>query len=82
MPTGFPQGHERFKNCMSNKQNSRQATSFNGTVTKPNLVKHDPSDSHATRQEISTFYATLRMLTVFIKTRNFNLSRTIFTFAF
>jgi hypothetical protein len=75
-------GHEKVKNSMNNKNNnSRQATKVSmGTVTKPNLMKHDPSKSHATRQEI--FYVTLRLLTVFIKTHHLNLSRTTFTFAF
>ena len=45
-------------------------------------MKHDPSENHATSQEVSTFYVTLRLFTVLIKTHHLNLSRTTFTFAF
>jgi hypothetical protein len=81
-PQASHRGHERVKNSMNNKHNSRQATSYNGTVTKTNFMKHDPSDIHATRQEIFTFYVTIRLLTVFIKTHHLNLPRTTFTSAF
>lgn len=75
-PQASHRGHEMIKNSMNNKHNNSRP------ATKVSMVlKHDPSYSHATRQEISTFYVTLRLLTVFIKTHHLNVSITS-TFAF